>query len=160
MSKMSLVRKVTMIATVSALALAAFSATNVFAAGSTTTATSTQAATAILEKSWKVESSAVKYEAFVLNRADRILDDRFVRNDVVTFADEGKGEALAGYKFFSLELNKANEILSTHAGFDATGKVTDQAKADKSVQDLGTYLSILRETNIYRVSIPGARKLD
>jgi hypothetical protein len=158
MSKMSLVvRKVTMIATVSALALAAFSATNVFAAGPTTTATSAQAVTSGLEKSWKAEASAVQYESYVLNRVDRNLDDRIVRNNVITFTDQGKGELLAGYKFFSLVLNKANAILSTHAGFDASGKVTDQAKAAKSVKDLAIYLSQLRETNIRQASIRGPR---
>jgi len=149
MSKISLVRKVTMIATMFALALAAFSATNVFAAGSTTTATSTQAAATNLEKSWKAEISTVKVESDVLNRYDRMLDNVVFRNKVAVRLDErGKSDSQRGLQIFSLFLSKAEAIISAHAGFDANGKITDQAMAAKSVQDLSIFLSELRESRI------------
>jgi hypothetical protein len=150
MSKISLVvRKVTMIATVSALALAAFSATNVFAASPTTTAISTQDA-------WKAEASAVQVQSEILSRFDRNSDGVVFRNGMPVRRDEqGKDDAQLGVKIFNLWLTKANEILSTHAGFDASGMVTDQAQATKSVQDLAIDLNLLRNTNIHQVAFPG-----
>ena len=144
MSKISFVRKVTMIATMFALALGAFSATNVFAAGSTTTAASTQAVTLNLEKNWKAESSILQNDSLVLDRFDRLID-----NQGGTYRDE-RFTTLA-YRNFSVILNKAKGIVSTHAGFDATGIVTDQVQAAKSINDLNRYLSLLRGVLEYRL---------
>lgn len=153
MSKISLVRKVTMIATTLALALAAFSATNVFAAGTTTTATPTQATTLNLEKSWKAESSAVQVKSEILNRFDRKLDDKVIRGGLIVRRDEqGKSDAQLGEILYSMWLGKAEAVVSAHAGFDASGMVTDQAMATKSVQDLAKDLATLRETNLNMVS--------
>ena len=156
MSKIFLVvRKVTLIATMSALALAAFSATNVFAAGPTTTATSTQAVTTVLAQDWKAEVSAIQYRSEVLSRFDRNSDGVVFHNGVLIRRDEqGKDDATLGQKIFNLWLTKAEAIVSTHAGFDASGMVTDQAQANKSVQDLSIALNQLRNTNLFRDSIP------
>jgi hypothetical protein len=148
MSKMSLVSKGTVIATVIAMALAAFSATSVFAAGSTTTAASTQTIVSGLEQSWKLDSSSIQIESAVLNRFDRALDSTSENGNIVNRDERSVPMA---YKDFSLILNKAQAVVSAHAGFDATGAVTDQTQAAKSVQDLSKYLSELRGFYFYQL---------
>jgi hypothetical protein len=148
MSKMSLVSKGTVIATIIAMTLAAFSATSVFAAGSTTTATSTQAVNSGLVQSWKIENASIQFESAVLNRFDRSLDGTAESGNLVNRDERSVPMA---YKDFSLILNKAQAVVSAHAGFDASGAVTDQTQAAKSVQDLSIYLSQLREAYFYKL---------
>jgi hypothetical protein len=150
MSKMSVILKGTVIATVVALALAAFSMTSVFAASSTTTATSTQAVNQNLDKNWKAELSALQFDGTVLSRVDRLLEKFGSTRRTADVVERGKVEPLA-FKDFSFVLSKAEAVGSAHTGFDASGSVTDQAQALKSVQELGSLLDQLRGVLIYRL---------
>lgn|SRR5574341_129315 len=148
MSKLSILWRGTVIATVVALALASFSMTSAFAAGSTTTATSIQVVN--LEKNWKAELSAMQFDGVALSRIDRLLDKFSSVRKATDVVERSKGETPA-FKSFSFALSKAEAIGSAHTGFDASGNVTDQPQALKSVQELGSLLNQLRGVLIYRL---------
>lgn len=148
MSKLSVLWRGTVIATVVALALASFSMTSAFAAGSTTTATSIQAVN--LQKNWKAELSAMQFDGVVLSRVDRLLEKFGSTRRTADVVERGKVEPLA-FKDFSFALSKAEAIGSAHTGFDASGNVTDQPQALKSVQELGSLLNQMRGVLIYRL---------
>ena len=151
MSKVSILSKGTVLATVIALALATVSATSAFAAGSTTTATSTQAVSQNLEKNWKAELSSLQFENAFFGRVDRMLDNFGSQAKDANHAGRTKDNTPMAFRSFSYFLNKAEAIVSTHAGFDASGNVTDQTQATKSVEDLNIYLSQLRGVLIYKL---------
>jgi hypothetical protein len=131
--------------TIVALALAATSATSVFAAGPTKSSpASAQAATAILQNDWKFDTSIFKFESAVFNRVDGLLDGNARRHpDVDTSGREGK-ERTRAFVTVNMILNKAQALITNHAGFDATNQVTDQTQAQKTVQQLTIYLNELR----------------
>ena len=150
MSKLSVLWRGTAIATVIALALASFSMTSALAAGSTTTATSAQVANRNLDENWKAELSALRFDGSVLSRVDRLLEKFGSARRTADVVERGKVEPLA-FKDFSLALSKAEAVVSAHTGFDASGNVTDQAQALKSVQELGSLLDQVRGALIYRL---------
>jgi len=148
MSKRFVPLKVAALVTLVAVALASLAVTSAFAAGSTTSATSTQVSTQVLQNSWKSELSQLNLDNVFLSRGDKILVD-FGRRKVHLDRVSGGSEMTLG-AFDSL-LTKAQAAAKSHAGFDATGKVTDQTQALKSVQTLGAYLDQLRGTFIYHL---------
>ncbi len=152
MSKVSVPFKIASMAVVLALGLASF-ATSVFAAGSPPTqpATSSAAITKGLETDWKVELSVLQYENAMFSRIDRKLDNFGVSQKASANDDRGTSESLRSFELFDQMLAKAQQIVSTHAGFDTNGTVTDQAQALKSVQTLGGFLNEIRGVLIRRL---------
>lgn len=145
MFKNSVVSKGTIAATIVALALAAVSATGVFAAGPTKPSqTSAQAATAVLQNDWKFDASLFKLESAAFNHVDSVLDGSARRRaDVETSGKSGK-ERTRTFIAVNMILNKAQALITSHAGFDAANQVTDQAQAQKTVKQLSVYLNELR----------------
>ena len=160
MSKISVFVKGTVIATVVALAFSSVALTNAFAKGRTvkapaTTAASSQAQVQFTQNSWKDELAWLKFDSAVVGRVDRVLEGIVSRFDKLVRTkrpDDRFGGGLGmALKEAQAILAKAQAIVTTHAGFDANGNVSDQAQALKSVQTLGAYLDQLRGTLIYRL---------
>ena len=152
MFKNSVVSKGTMVATIVALALAAVSATSVFAAGPTKPSqTGAQAATALLQNDWKFDASLFKLESAAFNHVDSVLDGSArQRVDVEASARSGK-ERTRAFITVNMILNKAQALIKTHAGFDATNQVTDQTQAQKTVEQMNVYLNELRDGLLVRL---------
>ena len=97
-----------------------------------------------LEKAFQRELDLLKGQADRLTK----LNERAVKfgERITKLKDEGKDVtalevALADYKSNISDARsqheKAAQILNTHAGFDANGKVTDAAKAAETIKDAG-----------------------
>lgn len=156
MFKSIVLKKGTVIAVLSALALATLSATSVFAAGPTNTptaATSTQTSTQSLEASWKFELARFQFDSAISARVDRLLDRISARGGKVEIRQERneKGEKSTTLTDANSLLAKAQAIINSHAGFDATGKVTDQTQATKSMDQLGALLSQFHVDLLYKL---------
>ncbi len=160
MSKLSVFVKGTVIATVVALAVSSVA----FAKGPVvktpaTTATSSQMSVQEIQNTWKGELAWLKFDNVILGRLDKGLEGLLSRVSRVNKADDSgrrpdrrfAGRLDAMLKEFETLLGKAEAVATAHAGFDANGKVTDQAQALKSVQTLGTYLDQMRGSLIYRL---------
>ncbi len=155
MSKMSVFVKGSLIAAVVALAFSSVA----FAKGRNTKAptapaTSNQMSAQLIQNNWKDELVWLKAENAVLGRLDRIIER------VASWLDKDAGKhperlsdrlEVTAYETQVL-LNKAESVATAHAGFDASGAVTDQAQAMKSLQVLRTYLDELRGTLLYRLA--------
>lgn len=160
MSKMSVFVKGTVIATVVALAFSsvAFAKGRVAKAPTkapATTATSSQVNVQFIQNSWKNELAWLNFDNAVLGRVDRVLDG-IVRRFDKSLSSKRPDDRIGGRLDMTLKdvqvlLSKAQAIATAHAGFDASGKISDQAQALKSVQTLGTILDQLRGTLIYRL---------
>ncbi len=156
MSRMSIVVKGTVIATVVALAFSSVA----FAKGRApkapaAAATSSQESVQVIQSSWKSELAWLNFDSTVLGRIDKVLigvASRFDKDLRSKRPDERiSSKFVVTLKDVQMLLAKAEAIATTHAGFDANGKVTDQAQALKSVQSLGADLAQLRGTLIYRL---------
>ncbi len=125
------------------------------AKASSTPATSTPMSAQLIQNNWKDELSWLKFDNAVLGRLSRIVDRIAARLDKDLHSkradDRLSGKLEVTFNEVQLLLGKAQSIASTHAGFDASGNVTDQAQALKSEQQLGAYLDQLRGTFIYRL---------
>ncbi len=155
MSKMSVFVKGSVIAAVIALAFS----TAAFARGKNAKspaapATSSQPSAQFVQNNWKDELAWLKIDNAVLGRIDRVVER------VASRLDGGGGkhpERLsarleATFNETQVLLNRAESVASTHAGFDASGAVTDPSQAMKSMQALGAYLDELRGTLLYRLA--------
>ncbi len=160
MSKLSVFVKSTIIATVIALAFSSVALTNVFAKSPSRkpvapAATTAQVSAKSIQQSWKDELAWLNFDNTVLARIDRALDGVVVRFDKI-FRSKRADERLAGRMDAVLKetqslLSQAQSIVKAHAGFDASGNVTDQTQAMKSVASLGAILNQLRGTLIYQL---------
>ncbi len=155
MSKMSVFVKGSLIAAVVALAFSSVA----FAKGKNTKAptapaTSSQVSMQLIQNSWKDELAWLNIDNAVLSRIDQVVERVASRLD----KDAGKHPERLSTKLEVMFnetqslLSKAESVASAHAGFDASGAVTDQSQALKSVQALGAYLDELRGTLLYRLA--------
>jgi hypothetical protein len=156
MSKMSVFVKGTVIATVVALAFSSVAfAKGRVAKAPATTATSSQVNVQFEQNSWKDELAWLKFDNAVLGRIDRVLEGivgRFDKDLNSKRPDDRLGGRLGMMlKDTQALLAKAEATATTHAGFDASGKITDQAQALKSVQTLGAILDQLRGTFMFKL---------
>ncbi len=156
MSKMSLIVKATIIATVVALGFSsiAFAKGRVAKAPAAPAASSSES-TQLIQSTWKSELSRLNFDQLVLGRLDRIFGLITARLDKHLSSKHPSDRFFGRLEMTVNEvetlLSKAESVASTHAGFDASGNVTDQAQAMQSVKALGAYLSELRGTLIYRL---------
>lgn len=149
-------KKGTVIAVLTALTLTMLSVSSVFAAGPTntpTTAASTQASAQSLEASWKFELARFQFDSAILARVDRMLDgirSRSLKIEVRSERNE-KGEKSTTFTDASALLSKAQAIITSHADFDGTGKVTDQTQAAKAMDQLGALLNQFHVDLLYKL---------
>ncbi len=156
MFKMSLFVKATVIATVVALGLSSVAfAKGRAAKAPTAPATSTPMSAALIQSNWKDELAWLKVDNAVLSRIDRIMErvvSRFDKDLNSKRPDDRLGGRLERTVIdVQVLLSKAQAVVAAHAGFDASGNVTDPAQALKSMQTLGSYLDDLRGTLLYHV---------
>jgi len=108
---------------------------------------------ALLEKAYQAEQKALDTQAKNLDRADK-LSAR-----IQTLIDTAKGKGLDTSKLqtalaaFNAKVSdaktlhaKAADILAAHAGFDASGKVTDPAQARKTLTSAHQSLKDARQS--------------
>ena len=160
MSKLSVFVKGTVIATVIVLAFSSVALTNAFAKSPAhkapaAAATTSQVSAKSIQLSWKDELAWLNFDNTILARVDRALDGIVVRFDKI-FRSKRAEDRLSGRMDLVLKetqslLSQAQSIVKAHAGFDASGNVTDQAQALKSVETLGAILNQLRGTLIYQL---------
>ncbi len=156
MSKTSVFVKATLIAAVVALGFSSVAfAKGRVAKAPAAPAASTQQSTQLVQTSWKSELARLSFDNLVIGRLDRIFSFITRRLDK-NFSSKHRDDRFPGKLEITVNevetlLSKAEAIASTHAGFDASGSVTDQAQALKSVQTLGADLAELRGTLIHRL---------
>lgn len=127
MSKTCFLSKATTVAILIALILASFPMTNVAAKGNT-------------------ERLEQKWDQLVTNFYQQKSNHDSAHNwvDHWMMADKGSSSAKAEVsKHLSIcnsAIIAAENIVAQHSGFDAKGKVTDKAAANKSIKDLSYYL--------------------
>lgn len=155
MSKMSVFVKGSVIAAALALAFSSVGLTSAFAKARVekapaTTATSSQVSALVIQNTWKDELAWLKFDNAVLGRIDRALEGVVSRFDRVDFSkrpdDRFAGRLRTMLSDVQSLLSKAQAVATAHAGFDASGKMSDQNQAIKSIRELGTYLNELRGT--------------
>ncbi len=155
MSKMSVFVKGTVIAAALALAFSSIGLSSALAKARVvktpaTTATSSPVSAQYIQNTWKAELTWLKFDNAVLGRIDKVLEGITRRFDQIVYHkrmdDRFGGRFGADLRQMADLLAKAQSVATAHAGFDANGKVTDQAQALKSIQQLGTYLNELRGT--------------
>ncbi len=155
MSKMSVFVKGALIAAAAALALSsvAFAARGRGAVKAPAAAAAAPLSAQVIQSRWTAELSSLKFESVIVGRLDRILERIAMRfdKDVKRPDDELGGKLERTFNAAQILLGKAQSLATTHAGFDASGKVTDQAQALKSVQSLGALLAQLRGVIIFRL---------
>lgn len=154
MFKNTVVSRVTIVATIVAMALASISATSVFAAGPTKSSpASPEAVAAILQKDLKFETLVFKSESAIFNHIDRSLDNSSSTRKIHDRDTAGQTRAERSRTFITVDdiLNKAQALLKSHAGFDAANNVTDQAQAQKTVDQMRIYLNELRDGLLTRL---------
>ncbi len=153
MSKRSIVLKGSLIAMIAALALSsvalAKSPPKTAPKSAPKSAASAPASAAVLQSSWKSEQLMLKIDSFVLVRIDRFLDAVGRLNKRP--ADHVAGRVGVTIREVEALLARAQAIVTAHAGFDASGTVSDAAAAQKSVNELSGILRLLRGSFIYRV---------
>jgi hypothetical protein len=128
-----MLRKVTALAILIAVVLAAFPTTGVLATGVTAKN---------LEDKWDQYVKAVDNMNFVHNKIDAKVDKwlsahKDAKSDVRTHLTN---DLIA----YHTNLSAAKAIIQERAGFNAKGKVTDVAAANKSVDHLYAHLTLLR----------------
>ncbi len=149
MLKSSIVVKAVVLAVVAALAVSGLAFAKSLPKNAPKAATSAPASTVVLQSSWKSEQLMLKIDSFVLVRLDRFLDS--VGHLSKRAADRYAGRLGMTIREVQVLLARAQSIASAHAGFDATGAVTDAATAQKTVSQLSQILNLLRGSVIYRL---------
>ncbi|RME90903.1 MAG: hypothetical protein D6770_01495 [Anaerolineae bacterium] len=160
MFRLTTLKKVFLIVAVAALGLVAVLPTsNVYAAGASDEGTPGDGAsgrglrTAFLERAWAREQKRYERLGHFFERADGIVEKVQARIDALAekgFDVSGLQEALDEFKA-SLDAARAvyaggETIISSHAGFDENGKVTDATQAAQTVRELGDVLRETRQT--------------
>ena len=111
-----------------------------------------------IESLWMREQRAVERMGKVIDRSDKMVEKIQIWIDKAK--ENGKDvtalqAALTAYKQAVQEAGpmyeRAQSIVSEHAGFDADGKVTDREQAIQTLKDLGAQLKDLRE----QIGMPG-----
>ena len=127
MQKMSVLAKCTVIALLVALVLSSFPTVAVLAKGNTEN----------LENKWDQLVTNYNRQSINHNSAHNQVDHWFktLKNRSSDKAEVAKHLAICNSAIVS-----AGAIVSSHAGFDASGKVVDKASARKSIKDLSYYL--------------------
>ncbi len=153
MSKMSVIAKGSVIAAALALAFSSLGLIPALAKARVvkapaTTATSSPVSAQFIQNTWNAELTWLKFDTAVLGRIDKALEGVAHRFNQIVYhkrIDDRLGGRLgeALYRIDAL-LSKAQAVASAHAGFAASGAMTDQAQAVKSIRELGTYLNNLR----------------
>ncbi len=139
----SIVVKSVVVAIVAALAVSSLAFAKQLPKTTPKAAASAPLSAALLQSDWKVEEFTLKVDNFVLTRVWRALD-RFVGRLSKRPADHFSGRLGVTLRDVEALLAKAQSIVASHAGFDASGNVTDAATAQKTVSELAGILHMLR----------------
>lgn len=128
MQKMSVLAKCTVLALLAALVLSSFPAVTVLAKGNN----------ANLENKW--DQLVTNYNRQSINHisAHKQVDHWFETLKKSSSSD--KAEVAKHLSICNSAIASAGAIVSSHAGFDANGKLVDKAAAQKSIKDLAYYL--------------------
>jgi hypothetical protein len=127
MQKMSLLAKCATIALLAALVLSSFPAVTVLAKGNNTN----------LENKWDQLVTNYNRQSINHNSAHNQVDHWF---KTLKKGSSDKAEVAKHLSTCNSAIVSAGAIVSSHAGFDADGKVVDKASAQKSAKDLAYYL--------------------
>ncbi len=126
------VSRSTVFATIVALALASISATSVFAAGLAHRDSQIRSTDQNLVSDWKSELAALQAAKIMDNsigkRSSEWMETKRSTSDI---QQKDRFAAKA-----AIDLRAAEILAGTHPGFSTTGKVTDRALANKTIQDL------------------------
>ena len=133
----TLLKKSTAIALLLAVGMAAFSVSSVFAAGTSPTTSTTTSANVDLQANWKYEVANNAAESNFVNQLDRTLDLSKSAGDLSTLHEDRLfGREARVMRDANMILSQENELITTHAGFDTSGNVTDQTQAAQTVEQL------------------------
>jgi hypothetical protein len=147
----ALSKKMLLVVVVLAIGLAAIPLTNAYAAGLNQETTPPQGNNNRLEKIWAREVAAYNKAEARLAKSNEFIGKV---QDAIKKANE-KGwdtstvqTALDAFKAAVRDarplLNSANGIVTSHKGFDDSGKVTDRTQAIETVKELGQHLKDAR----------------
>ena len=128
MQKISVLAKCTVIALVAALVLSSFPAVTVLAKGNTEN----------LETKWDQLVTNYNRQSINHSSAHSQVDHWFKTLKKGSSSD--KAEVAKHLSICSSAIVSAGATVSSHAGFDANGKLVDRASAQKSIKDLAYYL--------------------
>lgn len=149
MLKSSIVVKAVVLAVVAALAMSSLALAKSLPKKAPKAAAAAPAAAVMLQSSWKEEQLVLRIDSFVLVRIDRFLDrvGQFSKRPADRYAGR-LGLTIRGVQTL---IARAQALVSAHAGFDASGTVTDAATAQKTVSQLSQILNLLRGSFVYRL---------
>ncbi len=150
MLKSSIIVKAAVLAVLAALAASSFALAKEPPKSSPKAATSTTVSAQAVLLSWKEDVIVLKVDNAVLTRIWRVLDaltGRMSKRPVNHFA----GRLGLSLREVETMLARAQSIVAQHAGFDASGNVTDAATAQKSLAQLSAILRDLRGGLIYKL---------
>ena len=152
----SLFKKIVLAALVAALTLAVLPLANVHASGlsdpTTPPADTTRLSDARLERVWARLQRTYERQGHILDRAGNMVErfqdliDRLeINGKDVTALQAALNAFKDALKNAYPIYESAKGIVTSHQGFDADGKVTDQEKAVKTVKELGDKLPEIRQ---------------
>ena len=128
MQKMSVLAKCTVIALLVALVLSSFPTVAVLAKGNTEN----------IENKWDQLVTNYNRQSINHNSAHNQVDHWF--KTLKKGSSSEKAEVAKHLSICNSAIVAAGAIVSSHAGFDASGKIVDKASAQKSIKDLAYYL--------------------
>ena len=128
MQKMSVLTKCTVIALLVALVLSSFPTVAVLAKGNTEN----------IENKWDQLVTNYNRQSINHNSAHSQVDHWF--KTLKKGSSSEKAEVAKHLSICNSAIVSAGALVSSHAGFDANGKVVDKASAQKSIKDLAYYL--------------------
>ncbi len=150
MFKKNIVVKAAVLAVVVALATSSLALAKQLPKRTPKAATSAAVSAQIVLLDWKAEVVALKVDNAVLARIWRVLDSLSARLSKRP-ANHFAGRLGLSLREVEVLLGRAQSIVTAHAGFDASGTVTDAATAQKSVAQLSAILRDLRGGLIYKL---------
>ncbi len=150
MLKKNIVVKAAMLAFVVALATSSLALAKQLPKSAPKAATSTAVSAQVLLLNWKAYVVVLKIDNAVLTRIWRALDSILGRLSKRP-AGHLAARAEMSLREVAVLLGRAQAIVTAHAGFDASGNVTDAATAQKSVAQLSAILRELRGGLMYKL---------
>ncbi len=156
MNKMTnLFKKTALVALLVALLVAALPLTSVFAAASQDTATPpapTPVSTDRLENAWAREQNAYSRIGQLLDRAPTMIENIQALIDKAKANGKDVSAVQAALDTFSAAVQSVQpvyksigDLIASHPGFDANGKVTDSAQATQTVKEVHADMLQIRD---------------
>ena len=146
-------KKMIMAVMAAALVFAAFPATSAFAADDPTSAPTGELSNAKLEKAWARQLKLYRNLGKLFTDSDAKIEK--IQTLIDKAAENGKdvSAAQAALDAYAAALNDTQpiyegmeEIVNSHEGFDASGKVTDAEKAKSTLQEMGAKLKEVKSS--------------